>query len=119
MPAVQSQPLVGAEIERKPDIAQIYNVANSLQDYYRQSANPDDMLTQATFLDGVEIFRQTEFSSADLLLYAIGENAIISCMALEALRLRESRLDNLGNLLEKLNDLSPWPRFFALRALNT
>jgi hypothetical protein len=99
-------------------VAQIYLVANSLQDYFRQSANPEDLLSQATFLEGVEIFKQSEFSSADLLLYAMGDNGIISCLALEALRSRESRPDNLENLLQKLNNLNPWPRFFALRVLN-
>jgi ATP-dependent Clp protease ATP-binding subunit ClpC len=105
--------------EVKADISQIYQVANSLYEYFNQTANPEDLLSHGNFQAGVKLFQAPNFSLADLLLYALGDNGIISCMALEALRLRESRPEYVENLLGKLNGLNPWPRFFALRVLGS
>jgi len=55
-----------------------------------------------------------------LLNYIGGDNAVIACLALEALSRRAKELPEVRKeLLKRVNDaIAPWSRYFSLRALN-
>jgi ATP-dependent Clp protease ATP-binding subunit ClpC len=77
-------------------------------------------LEHPTFQEGVDLLLRDElFSEQQLLDYYGGDNALIACMALEALSGLESELDIKGRLLAHINEFVPWTRFFTLRALSS
>ncbi len=101
-----------------PESADLYKIAESLQGYFDQSAHPKDMLAHAEFERGVKFLMADSYSTADLLNYVAGTNAIISCMALEALSRREVEEDIYEPVINTFGNLGYWALYFAFRALN-
>lgn len=98
--------------------ADLYKIAESLQGYFDQSAHPKDMLSHAEFERGVNLLMADAYSTGDLLNYVAGTNAVISCMALEALSRREIEEDIYEPLIGAIGNLGYWALYFAFRALN-
>lgn len=96
---------------------ELYALAGEMADYYNQSAQPNDLLGHESFKKGVKLLVGERYRPTDLVAYYEGDNAIIACMALEALRKRnDGDKDELFDSVSRsLNTVAPWTRFFALR----
>jgi len=105
--------------EPPADIGEIYEVARLLEETFNQSAHPQDMLSQEHFRQGVSLFGNAGFSPSDLLDYALGDNALMAYMALEALSRREAEPQLGEGLLKCFAMYLPWGQFFVMRALQT
>ncbi|HEY0079185.1 MAG TPA: AAA family ATPase, partial [Pyrinomonadaceae bacterium] len=96
----------------------IYALARSMDDYFNQSAHPKDLMQHERFERGVELLRSEAYTPEDLLSYSTGANTVLACMALEALARRTDARTSLQPILESINTIYWWPRFYALRAID-
>ncbi len=102
--------LVGVGIEQ-----QLYRMSEELGGYFQATAHPEDLLRHPSFLRGVSLLSSRP---AELMRYAQGDNAILACMALEALSRRSDAAEVLELLTNSLNAfLSTWARYFALKVI--
>ncbi|MEW6744734.1 MAG: AAA family ATPase [Planctomycetota bacterium] len=100
-----------------PGRRELYALAENLQSYYMSSAYPTDLLEHEDFSRAVVMLSGARFSLGDVQAYVQGDNPLICCMALEALARRDDSAELTGVLLESINKIIPWPRFFALKVL--
>lgn len=100
--------------EEGHDPGRLYALSSQLSEFYQSSAHPADLLTNATFREGVALLRQSGLSGQDLADYFGGDNAIIACMAARALRERGEAAGPEETLFDALGSVAPWSLFFAL-----
>ncbi|MFQ5599491.1 MAG: AAA family ATPase, partial [Candidatus Krumholzibacteriia bacterium] len=102
----------------RADPSAVYGFATELMGYYEYTAHPGDLLDHPSFERGVECLG-SGYSVQELLSYYRGDNAIIACMALEALARRRRAVDTQGveELLAHISSVAAWTRFFVLRVL--
>jgi ATP-dependent Clp protease ATP-binding subunit ClpC len=93
---------------------ELYRLSEDVVTYFQASAHPEDLLRHASFLKGVALLYP---KTTELMRYAQGDNAILSCMALEAISQREDAAEVTGTLINDLNAYHPWPRYFALKVI--
>jgi ATP-dependent Clp protease ATP-binding subunit ClpC len=101
--------------ERKPSVVEL---AQKLESFAEQASRPTDLLSQPDFLEGVRILSDQSVSFSTLLSYYLGANAIVACMALEALGKRNDDQDLFRGIAQGINSVWYWTREFALRALD-
>ncbi len=99
------------------DASELYAISSQLRAFYEATAHPGDLLADATFRRGVALLRGPAFSAADLVGYFFGDNAIIACMAAQALRERGEAGGLEERMLDALGSVAAWPLFFALAYL--
>ena len=121
-PATTTEPSSEGANEEKAEAAatslnKVYTASRKLEDFYDRSAHPRDLLENAEFQQGVEVFCDPGFTPSELLLYATGDNYSIACMAFEALHRRSDEEDVTKRIIEALVQLGLQPYFFALRAI--
>ena len=92
----------------------LYRVSEEVLTYFQASAHPEDLLRHASFLKGVALLYP---KTTELMRYAQGDNAILSCMALEAIAQRGDAGEIIGVLINDLNAYHAWPRYFALKVI--
>jgi len=100
------------------ELSSLYEIAARAHERFQASASPADVLRDDVFLDGVRLFEQGDYSQTELLGYLTGDNVIIACMAMEALARAPGGDDVVEPILAGINDVAPWTRYFALRALS-
>ena len=83
-----------------PASEQLYEIAATVYEYYQASASPADLLEYDNFLRGVARLGSGVYSNADLINYYRGDNAVLACMALEALARRADRSGTREGLLD-------------------
>ena len=106
--------------EPAPTVAdrhRLYQIAESLKEFFNNSAHPTDLLAHETFQEGIDTLNAGDYDTRNLLDYAAGDNPAIACIALEALARRTDDADLLEPVAEKISSLFNWQRFFALRVL--
>jgi ATP-dependent Clp protease ATP-binding subunit ClpC len=100
-------------------VSDIYSVAAPITNAYQGTAHPADVTRLPQFVAAAQFIAKSSYSHEELIRYATGDNALISCIALEALSTRESKVELRRLLLQNVNAIgSPWSRYFALRALH-
>lgn len=105
--------------EEEHPVPDLYSLAAQAEPYFDQSAHPRDLLASGDFQRGVDFLTTQPYRDEDLLGYATGANALVACMALEALNRRRGAGSPLASLIEVLRRLNAWTLFFALRALGS
>jgi ATP-dependent Clp protease ATP-binding subunit ClpC len=100
------------------DVEALYACANELGGFYQSSALPEDFIGREPFERGVALLATEPKPSGLIALYR-GDNPLIACIALEALVRRESLggEDVTGPLLQDLDTVAPWCRWYALKAI--
>ena len=93
---------------------QIYKLSEELVGYFQATAHPEDLLRHSSFQSGVAILLPRP---NDLMRYAQGDNAILACMALEALSRRKDAEEVLEVVVNGLSVFGVWPRYFALKVI--
>jgi ATP-dependent Clp protease ATP-binding subunit ClpC len=101
--------------EREPTAVEL---AQKLEPFAEQAARPSDLLSQPDFLRGVRILSEPSVPFPKLQSYYLGANAIVACMALEALGKRKDEEDLFRGIAQGINSVWYWAREFALRALD-
>ena len=97
--------------------AAIYRIAERASGFYEAAAHPEDLRNNPDFNRGVSLLSGSEVAEPDVVSYAIGDNAFISCLALEALRGRAVGAAVRTSILDRLGTLAVWPQYFALKFL--
>jgi ATP-dependent Clp protease ATP-binding subunit ClpC len=105
----------GASAEAR---GELYGLAKAMEGIYQGLAQPIDLRAVPQFVQGVIVLQTGGFTTSDLCGYAIGDNPVLSCMALEALRVRESGEPFLEALLPGINVVSHWSRWLFLDLLD-
>ncbi|MDJ0866084.1 MAG: AAA family ATPase [Myxococcota bacterium] len=95
----------------------IYAVASEVQGFYQASAHPADLLDDPGFQEGVALLADEGVGGAERAAYFAGDNAIIACMAVEAMRARRDRDGVEDRILEAVGSVAPWSLYFGLRYL--
>ncbi len=106
-----------AHVADTVDETDIYALAWNINDYFERSSFPKELLHHARFIKGVKLLCSERYTDYDLLAYAQGSQPVVGCMALEALSIRPNDDYVADSVLDLLNELRQWPRYYALRAL--
>ena len=96
--------------------ARVYKLAEGMESFFSRSAHPRDLLDHPDFHRGVELM--SELSKSELIGYYTGDHALISCLSLGAMALREEVGEWTEMICEGLSDTGSWSLYFALRLLN-
>ena len=95
----------------------LHQVADGLTKFFDESAQPADLLANEVFRRGVHLFTPGDAGVELVLSYVTGDNAVISCMASEALLERRETGGTTDRMIEAVGGIGGWPLFFALRYL--
>ncbi len=93
---------------------ELYRLSEELVSYFQATAHPEDLLRHSSFLRGVALLLP---KPPEIMRYAQGDNAILACMALEALSRRGDATQVLELLTNGLNAFPVWSRYFALKVI--
>ena len=104
------------EIPRTPR-RELYEIASGLQEFYQSTAHPVDLLEHPDFQRGVTMLSGARYSIEDVQAYVDGDNALLGCIALEALTHRDDGSQAIDRALDSLNTAVPWARYFALQVV--
>jgi hypothetical protein len=115
--AESDSPSTAPRPERK-NPSRLYELARAAADHYQASASPDDLMGHPAFVEGMHHLRDGLYSDSDLVGYLTGDNAVVACMAMEALARRRGDDSVVEPILAGFNEVVPWTRYFALRALD-
>jgi hypothetical protein len=99
--------------------SRLHQIADGLQEFFDESALPDDLLADTRFRDGVRLLADASVQAERVLSYATGENAVIACLAFEALLERSETGPLRDAVLDRIGDVHGWRLYFALRYLAT
>ncbi|MCP4137015.1 MAG: AAA domain-containing protein [bacterium] len=98
-------------------VSELYKLANKMDAFFNDSAHPRDLLESPDFIHGVDLLCLPASSDDVLFEYSTGDNALIACMALEALHRREPGETIIDQLISYVGDTYMWPIFFVLRII--
>jgi ATP-dependent Clp protease ATP-binding subunit ClpC len=98
--------------------ARLLELAAELSPFFEQAARPADLLENPTFQKCVSYLNSAGFSEDELLDYYAGSRLDLACVVLEALSRRNRGRDIVKPLLQAINDVGYWTRYFALRCLD-
>ena len=110
------RPLSQATVET--DISRLYNMAHGMKTYYYNTAHPKDLYDSSDFQRCVELMSSSKFSKEALYDYYLGENEIISCVAMEVLRHRKLEDTDIQEIIDTIEDCELKPLYFALRTIH-
>src|SRR6059036_3511925 len=97
------------------EAVKLLELAAAVYDFFQAAATPSDLVGYGPFERCVDHLKGDGFSSAALLDYYSGTNVVVACAALEALWRRADQPDLSESILDRMNAVAPWPRYFALR----
>ncbi len=96
----------------------VYTYSDRLSDAYQATAHPEDLFEiDSDFEEAVGLLCQPDFTVNVVSNYATGDNAIISCLAIEALRRRGDGDEAHAAILGCVGTIAPWPQYFGLKYL--
>lgn len=98
-------------------LTDLYDIAETLDDFFNRTAHPRDLLQHADFLKGVDLVEKSSFTSGELIGYGAGDNVAIACMAFEGLYKRNEEADPTDDVIAAMPNVYLWPLFFAFRCL--
>ncbi len=101
-----------------PALREMYKIAAKLDSFFQVAAHPNDLMTHALFDKGARSFVDGEFSEDDLLSYARGENAMLACIAIEAIRRKYDAPHTRTRLLHSFSSMAVPPYYVALQYLS-
>ncbi|HYE13418.1 MAG TPA: AAA family ATPase, partial [Pyrinomonadaceae bacterium] len=99
------------------EVSDAQALAWSMDAFFQQTTHPRQLLGHETFERGVEVLCSDSYRPHELLAKGLGESVVLACMAFEAMARRADARGSAERIIERLNDIYYWPRFFAMRAL--
>jgi ATP-dependent Clp protease ATP-binding subunit ClpC len=116
-PEIPGQPATIEGRRLLPDTDSLYRVAEQLEEFFNKSAHPKDLLENEDFKRGVEMLSSEHYSEEELIAYYAGDNQLIACMALVALKRRAIGQDTVDQIVYHLGVWGPWPLYFVFDAI--
>jgi ATP-dependent Clp protease ATP-binding subunit ClpC len=113
-----AEPAADAGEFSETDEMKVRRLAAAMDAHYQQTSRPAELRRHECFRRGVELLRDNNSTTADLIEIARGSNVVAACIALEALAERRDDADAVGPLLAHINEFYYWPGYYALRALD-
>lgn len=101
-----------------PALREMYKIAAQLGSFFQIAAHPADLMSHDLYIKGSRKFVEGDYSEEDLLGYARGENPMIACMAIEALKRKFDEPNAQTRLLNSLNSMEVPPYYVALQYLS-
>ena len=101
-----------------PALREIYAAATQLNAFFQVAAHPADVVKHDQFEKGVVKLVAGAFTEEDLVGYALGENAMLACLAIEALRRKFDSPELRTRLLNSLDTMATPPCYVTLRYLD-
>lgn len=95
----------------------IYDITEQLWGVFNVVAHPAELEAAPGFRDGVDLLSKPDTTLEMVVRFANGDNMLVSCMALEAMRVREDTADARRDILYGIGTFAPYAQFFALRYL--
>ena len=96
------------------DVSSLYEIVQAVWPFYDQTAHPKDLRDSPDFARGADFLCSERFTPGDLAAYFSGDNAIIACLAAEALSRRNDGAAATEDLLASIGTVAPWSFYFAL-----
>ena len=93
----------------------VYTLAEKALDFAAKAAQPSELEQDATFAKGVALLKQEDFTLDDLVAFATGNNLLVACMAMCALRERDPNATHRAPLVSVLDAYAIQSLHFALR----
>jgi ATP-dependent Clp protease ATP-binding subunit ClpC len=120
-----ADPPAAADDVFQTDEMKVHALAAAMDAHYQQTPRPADLRQHECFRQGVELLRDNNYTTRDLIDMACGTNVVAACIALEALAARGSTADvdldaplAVEMLLAHINEFYYWPGYYALHALD-
>ena len=100
-------------------LPEIYEIANQLAEPYNVVAHPEELKSDPIFGEGLTYLARPDVSEDSVIRFAAGENAVVSCMAIEALGLRNVSEKARAAILSGVGTFATFPQYFALNFLSS
>lgn len=97
-----------------PALRELYKIAAQLNAFFAVAAHPADLVKHDLFEKGAQKLIDGAFSEDDLLNYAKGENAMLACLAVEALKRNFDTSEMRQRLLGCFSSMAVPPYYVAL-----
>ncbi|MCB1045311.1 MAG: AAA family ATPase [Acidobacteria bacterium] len=94
--------------------ADIYQLASELDGVFQASAQPADLLNQPKFHQAIEILTSPDISQDQVLGYARGDNNLLICVALAALKKRNEKPPRTDEVIALIGKTYAWQIYYAL-----
>lgn len=108
----------GREKHHKEErLARLYNLAQELQGLFEVLAHPKDLPNSELYREAVRTLAQGPFSTAEICTFATGDNPVLNCVALDALRARSNDEPFAEALLGSMGEMSNWARWILCELL--
>ena len=110
-PAAQSAPV---DFRQIPASQRIYAIADQLSGAFNIAAHPEELSAEEPFQQGAALLAGAAISLKEVVRFAVGDHAIVSCMAFVAMRQRGDTADARREVVAGIGSLAPWAQYFAL-----
>ena len=97
---------------------QLQEIANRLSPFLQAAPRPADLRDHDDFRTGVSLLRDQRYETSDLIGYFQGDNIVVSCLAVEALRERGDPA-GISGVIDSIGHVAWWPFYFALQYVQT
>jgi ATP-dependent Clp protease ATP-binding subunit ClpC len=105
------------EREKAERRSRLYQLSQQLQGLFEVAAHPADLEKDELYLEAVRILADVRFTVAETCTMATGDNPVLSCVALDALRRRRDPEPFRERLLAGMGELSNWARWILCELL--
>jgi len=93
----------------KPALTQrLYTLAQGLEDVFQVVAHPRDLRQDGRYREALQLLARPAFTPAELCSFATGDNSVLNCVALDALRERPGTAACAPALLAGAGEMSVW-----------
>src|SRR5262245_30046427 len=75
-------------IRKDEDHARLYQLAKDLEGLFEVLSHPSELGKSELYAGAVRVLEQLSFSTAELCTFALGDNHVLNCVALDAMRRR-------------------------------
>ena len=99
-------------------LREMYKIAGQLASFFQMAAHPADLMSHDLYVTGARKFVDGEYSEEDLLGYARGENAMIACLAVEAIKRKFDEPNTRTRLVYALGSMDHAPYYVTLQYLS-
>ncbi|HEX6884781.1 MAG TPA: AAA family ATPase [Planctomycetota bacterium] len=94
--------------QRQARTQQLYALAKELTDVFQVVAHPRDLRQDGRYREALGLLAQGPYTPRELCTFATGDNSVLNCVALDALRERPGTAGCADELLAGTGEMSVW-----------
>src|SRR5262245_1119616 len=103
-------------VRKDEDHARLYQLAKDLEGLFEVLSHPSELSKSELYAGAVRVLEQPSFSTAELCTFALGDNHVLNCVALDAMRRRRDEAF-AEPLIDGMAALSNWGRWILCELL--